>query len=48
VNRIVFALAASVVLLVPAHAGAAPASLTGIHKIRHIVVIMLVNRSFDC
>jgi phospholipase C len=47
VNRIVFALAASFVLLVPAHAGAAPAPLTGIHKIRHIVVIMQENRSFD-
>jgi phospholipase C len=47
VNRIIFALAASVVLLVPAHAGAASAPLTGIHKIRHIVVIMQENRSFD-
>jgi phospholipase C len=47
VNRIVFALAASVVVLVPARAGAAPAPLTGIHKIRHIVVIMQENRSFD-
>jgi phospholipase C len=47
VNRIIFALAASVVLLVPAHAGAKPAPPTGIHKIRHIVVIMQENRSFD-
>jgi phospholipase C len=47
VNRVVFALAASVVLLVPAHAGARPAPPTGIHKIRHIVVIMQENRSFD-
>ncbi|MDX6456022.1 MAG: phospholipase, partial [Gaiellaceae bacterium] len=46
-NRIVFALAVSAVVLVPAHAGAAPAPLTGIHKIRHIVVIMQENRSFD-
>jgi phospholipase C len=47
VNRIAFALAASVVLLVPAHAGARPVPPTGIHKIRHIVVIMQENRSFD-
>ena len=46
-NRVVFALAASAVLLVPAHAGARPAPPTGIHKIRHIVVIMQENRSFD-
>ena len=42
-----FALAVGVVLLVPAQAGSAPARLTGIHKIRHIVVIMQENRSFD-
>jgi phospholipase C len=47
VNRIAFALVASAVLLVPAHAGARPAPPTGIHKIRHIVVIMQENRSFD-
>jgi phospholipase C len=41
----VLAAAAVAVLVLPARAGAAP--LTGIHKIRHIVVIMQENRSFD-
>jgi phospholipase C len=45
VGRIVTAAAAFALLLFPTGAGAAP--LTGIHKIRHIVVIMQENRSFD-
>jgi phospholipase C len=54
VSRIVFAAAAvALLLMVPGHAGAVQpghagaARLTGIHKIRHIVVIMQENRSFD-
>jgi phospholipase C len=46
VSRIVFAAAAvALLLMIPGRAGAA--RLTGIHKIRHIVVIMQENRSFD-
>ena len=44
-SRIVFAAAAVAFLLAPGHARAARP--TGIHKIRHIVVIMQENRSFD-
>jgi len=54
VSRIVFAAAAvALLLMVPGHAGAVQlghggaARLAGIHKIRHIVVIMQENRSFD-
>jgi phospholipase C len=46
VSRIVFAAAAvTLLLMIPGRAGAA--RLTGIHKIRHVVVIMQENRSFD-
>jgi phospholipase C len=44
--RQAFVLAAIAALFVPAGAAAAP-PLTGIHKIKHIVVIMQENRSFD-
>ncbi|MDX6485872.1 MAG: hypothetical protein QOF43_1025 [Gaiellaceae bacterium] len=43
-SRVVLA-AAAIVALFPAAAGAG--RLTGIHKIRHVVVIMQENRSFD-
>ena len=46
-NRIVLAAAAIAVLVVPVRTGAGTTPLTGIHKIRHIVVIMQENRSFD-
>jgi phospholipase C len=45
VSRVVLAAAATAALLVPARAEAA--HYTGIHKIRHIVLIMQENRSFD-
>jgi phospholipase C len=44
-SRVVLAAALGAVLLMPAPASAA--RLTGIHKIRHVVVIMQENRSFD-
>jgi phospholipase C len=44
--RQAFVVAAIAALFVPAGAAAAP-HLTGIHKIKHIVVIMQENRSFD-
>jgi phospholipase C len=50
VSRVVLAAAAIAVLVVPARAEAARYTgihYTGIHKIRHIVVIMQENRSFD-
>jgi phospholipase C len=45
VSRVVLAAAAVAVLALPAPAAAA--RFVGIHKIRHIVVIMQENRSFD-
>jgi phospholipase C len=47
VTRVVTIAAALVALLWTASAGAAPHRETGIHKIRHVVVIMQENRSFD-
>jgi phospholipase C len=47
VTRVVTIAAALVALLWTASAGAAPKRFEGIHKIRHIVVIMQENRSFD-
>ena len=46
-TRVVTIAAALVALLWSASAGAAPHRLAGIHKIRHVVVIMQENRSFD-
>jgi phospholipase C len=47
VTRVVTLAAALVALLSVAPASAAPQRYAGIHKIRHIVVIMQENRSFD-
>jgi phospholipase C len=44
-SRVVLPAALAVLLLLPARASAA--HYTGIHKIRHVVVIMQENRSFD-
>jgi phospholipase C len=44
-SRVVLAAALGAVLFVPARADAA--RLVGIHKIRHVVVVMQENRSFD-
>jgi phospholipase C len=47
VTRVVTIAAALVALLWTASAGASPRREAGIHKIRHVVVIMQENRSFD-
>jgi phospholipase C len=47
VSRVVLVAAAAALLFLPSRAPAARGQFTSIHKIRHIVVLMQENRSFD-